>query len=114
MELREIVEKLDLKVRCGAGKLDREVSGGYVSDLLSDVIANSRTGNLWITLQVHENVVAVASLNNLAGILLINGREPTEETKEKAEAEDIPIMVSELSAFEVAGRLYNILIDEAT
>jgi len=109
MELREIVEKLNLRVECGAGKLDREITGGYVSDLLSDVIANSRAGNLWITLQLHENIVAVASLNDLSGILLINGRELTEETKGKAEEEGIPIMVSDLSAFEVAGRLYKIL-----
>ena len=106
MKLREIVEKLNLEVKCAADKLDREVTGGYVSDLLSDVIANSKTGNLWITLQVHENVVAVASLNDLAGILLVNGREPAAETKEKAETEGIPIIVSKMSAFELAGRLY--------
>ncbi len=109
MELKEIVERLSLKVECGADKLDREVTGAHVSDLLSDVIANSRAGNLWITLQVHENVVAVAGLNNLAGILLINGREPTKETKERAEAEGLPVMVSELSSFEVAGKLYQML-----
>lgn len=109
MVLREIVEKLSLEVKCGADKLAGEVTGGYVSDLMSDVIANSKAGNLWITLQVHENVVAVASLNNLAGILLINGREPAEETKKKAEAEGTPIMVSKLSAFEAAGKLYKIL-----
>lgn len=114
MKLREIVEKLNLKVKCGADKLDREITGGYVSDLLSDVIANSKTGDLWITFQVHENVVAVASLNNLAGILLINGREPAEETKEKAKVEGIPIMVGKMSAFEAAGILYKMLTDVKT
>lgn len=106
MTLREMVGALHLEVRSGADKLDREVTGGYVSDLLSDVIAHSQAGHLWVTLQIHENVVAVASLKDLAAVLIINGREPSEETKKKAEEEGIPIMVSTCSAFEVVGRLY--------
>ena len=106
MKASEIVEKLGLEVRSGADKLDREVTGGYASDLLSDVIANSRTGNLWVTLQIHENVVAVASLNDLAAVLIINAREPSEEIRKKAEEEGIIIMLSRQSAFEVVGRLY--------
>ena len=106
MTLREIVEKLDLEVKTGSGKLDNEVKGGYVSDLLSDVMANSQENDIWITLQIHQNIVAVASLNNLSGIVLVNGRYPEDETIQKAEAEGIPILVSKLSAFEVVGRLY--------
>ena len=108
MILREIVEKLDLKVKAGSGKLDNEVKRGYVSDLLSDVIGNSQGGDIWVTLQIHQNIVAVASLNNLSGIVLVNGRCPEEETIQKAETEGIPILVSKLSAFEVVGRLYNL------
>jgi len=82
------------------------VTGGYASDLLSDVIGNSREGDIWITLQVHVNVVAVASMKELSGIILVNGREPDEDTVEKSETEGIPIMVSGLPAFELVGRLY--------
>jgi len=52
MELHEIVEKLSLEVKTASSNLTREVTGGYVSDLLSDVIANSKEGNVWITLQI--------------------------------------------------------------
>lgn len=108
MKLKEIVEKLNLEVMSGANKLDNEVKGGYVSDLLSDVIAHSQEGDIWVTLQIHQNIVAVASLNNLAGIVLVNGRYPEDETIQKAETEGIPIVVSKLPAFEVVGRLYNL------
>ena len=74
MRLKEIVDKLDLEVRCGHDKLDNRVNGGYASDLLSDVLANSREGDLWITLQIHENIVAVASMKGLSGIVIINNR----------------------------------------
>ena len=106
MKLREIVEKLNLEVKTGADKLDNEVTGGYSSDLLSDVLANSEEGNLWITLQIHHNIVAIASIKDLVGILLINDREPTEDTVNKAEDEGITILGTSLSAFEVAGKLY--------
>ena len=108
MKLVDLVNALDLDVRSTPGKLDSEVAGGYVSDLLSDVLAHARRGDVWITLQVHQNVVAVASMKDLAGIVLVGGREPEEDTLRKAESEGIPIAVSNLPAFELVGRLYGL------
>ena len=88
--------------------MDREVTGGYASDLLSDVLANSEEGNLWITLQIHQNIVGVASMKDLAGIILVNNREPEPETLEKAELEKLPIMVTEMPTFELVGKLYSL------
>lgn len=104
MNLKDIAEKLNLKVV--SGEIDREVSGGYSSDLLSDVIANAQKDNIWITLQIHINIVAVANLQELSGIILINGRQPEEATLKKAKQENIPIMLTELSTFEIVGKLY--------
>ena len=108
MEIRHVVDALGLEVKAGSEKLDNEVRRGYVSDLLSDVIANSAAHDIWVTLQVHQNIVAVASLRDLAGIVLINGRQPDAETTAKASDEGIPLMVSSLPAFEVVGRLYEL------
>jgi hypothetical protein len=69
VKLARIVEKLSLAVRTGSENLDTEVTAGYSSDLMSDVIAHARAGSLWITLQIHQNIVAVASMNELAGIV---------------------------------------------
>ena len=108
MRLTELIQKLDLSVRSAKTHLDREVTGGYASDLLSDVLANSEEGNLWITLQIHQNIVGVASMKDLAGIILVNNREPEPETLEKAEAEGLPIMVTEMPTFELVGKLYSL------
>ena len=108
MKLTDLVENLDLSVESAKGGLDREVTGGYASDLLSDVLANGEPGNLWITLQIHQKIVAVDSMKDFAGIILVNGREPEENTVEKAEAENIAIMVTELPTFELVGRLYGL------
>ena len=62
MTVRELAAALDLSTLTGQGHLDREVTGGYASDLLSCVMAGARAGDVWVTLQGHANVVAVASL----------------------------------------------------
>ena len=108
MKIRDIVKTLDLEVISGEEFLEREVTGGYAGDLLSDVLANSKEGNLWITLQIHQNIIAVASSKELSGIIIVNGRKPEEETLKKAEEEKIPILISDLFTFEIAGRLYEI------
>jgi len=109
MNLASVVEKLKLRVACGQGGLERPVRGGYAGDLLSDVLANSSEGDLWITRQNHQNIVAVSSLKDHAGILLVQGKEPEADTLEKAVKEGIPILVTELTTFEIAGRLHRLL-----
>ena len=109
MNIREVVEALSLEVRTTKGEVGRTVTGCYISDLLSDVMANAKEGEVWITLQTHPNIVAVAALKNLSGIIITNKRTPEEETMKKAEDERIVIAVSPLSTFEAAGMLYNML-----
>ena len=108
MRLNDIARELGLEVRAGGSALETEVRGGYASDLISDVIANGRKGVLWVTHQTHQNTVAAASLRGLAGIVLANGREPEENTLQKARAENVPLLVSRLPAFEIVGRLYGL------
>jgi predicted transcriptional regulator len=109
MDLASIVKALNLEVRCGGDALHREVQGGYVGDLLSDVIANSQEGHVWITRQIHQNIVAVASLKDLAAVILVQGSEPAADTLEKAAREGIPILISRETGFEVAGKVYRLL-----
>jgi hypothetical protein len=109
VDLESIVKALNLKIRSGEDKLKTEITGGYTGDLLSDVMGNSKEGDIWITRQVHQNIVAVASLKEHAGIILVQGSEPAKDTLEKAIKEGIPIMVSGLSGFEVTGRIYDLI-----
>jgi hypothetical protein len=106
MKLSELVDTMDLQVMAAPSKLAAEVTGGYASDLLSDVLANSAAGDVWITLQAHQNIVAVASMKGIVGIILVSGRKPEDDTLQKAGEEGIPVMAVDLPAFEVIGRLY--------
>ena len=86
--------------------MEREVRGGYCGDLLSDVMANAGEGALWLTIQSHKNIVGVAVLKELAGIVLANGRMPDEDAKVKADEEGIPILVTPRTTYETAGLLF--------
>lgn len=105
MTLSEIADALALVVRTAPEKLDVEVSGGYASDLLSLVMARAQAGNVWVTLQSHLNIVAVAVLLDLAGIIVTEGMALDEATVDKANAEGIPILTTELATFTVVGKL---------
>src|SRR4030066_1767716 len=105
MKLKEIVEKLELEVLVGQDRLDTEVTGGYTSDLLSDVMANSKAKNIWITLQTHENIVAVAKLKDLAAIVIINNRQPDEAALQRAKDEKVTILAGGAPAFTITGQL---------
>ena len=106
MKLSDLATRLELKVYKGPIPPERPVGGGYVSDLLSDVIGHGRKDDLWVTMQVHPNIVAVAVLKELAAIVLVNGREPAAETLEQAKKEGVTVLGTRLSAFELVGRLY--------
>jgi hypothetical protein len=112
LNIDTIVKALDIKVRCAEDNLADVIHGGYTGDLLSDVMANSHEGDIWITRQVHQNIIAVASLKEHAGIILVNSCEPNTDTLEKAIKEKIPIMVSDLSAFDLSGRIYKLIESE--
>src|SRR3990172_8167043 len=109
MKLNDIVSALELKVITGGGAMEQEITGAYVSDLLSDVLGNSQKGQLWITLQTHINIVAVAVMKEIPGIVFIGGKLPDKQIINKAESEGIVLLASPLANFELTGRLYQLL-----
>jgi predicted transcriptional regulator len=109
VKLSDIAHSLALEPKTCHDRLQHDVTGAYVSDLLSDVMAHGKDGNIWITLQTHMNIVAVAGLKNLAGIIIVGGRQPQKDILEKAEDENIAILTTPMPSFELAGKLYQML-----
>ena len=108
MKINEIIKALGLEVKA-VGDPGREINGCYVSDMLSDVLANGKEGNLWITRQTHPNIIGVASIKELSGIIIAGNKNIDTETLNKACEENITVMVTHRSTFDVAGALYGIL-----
>ncbi len=108
MTLSEIVRQLDLKVLTFMPENDLEVRYGYASDLLSDVLGQAPPGALWVTLQCHPNVIAIASLLDLSAVLLVGGILPDQATLERGQGTGVTILSTELPTFEIVGRLYQL------
>ncbi len=103
--LGELIEKLGLEVVSSAHLTNRPVAGGYAADLLSCAMKGAKKDYLWVTLQSHINVVAVASLLGLAGVIITEGNRPDPETIGRAEQEGIPLIVTPKTTFTVVGEL---------
>jgi len=106
VDVKELTDSFNLHVAAGHNELDRQIQGGYCGDLLSDVMANAPNGCIWLTVQTHQNIVAVAVLHEMAAIVLTGGHEPDQETIEKANEEGIPILIWPENAFDLAGQVH--------
>lgn len=111
MKVRELAETLNLTVLSGAEGLDREIEGCYVSDLLSDVMGNANMGDVWVTLQTHKNVMAIASLKELACVILVKGQAAGEDTLAQSNEENIPFLSTPMGTYETTGKIYDLLKD---
>ncbi len=106
MKVADILKWENTKILCCEDQLDNIIIDGYVSDLLSDVIAHANENMAWITIQTHKNLVAIASLKELACIIITNDNKPADDLIEAAKQENIPIISTSMSSFETAGKLY--------
>ncbi|HKL37327.1 MAG TPA: hypothetical protein VJ876_00430 [Bacteroidales bacterium] len=109
MVVSDLVEKFGLDIYSGKEGTGRTVAGGYASDLLSDVMGHAQEGQVWITLQTHKNVMAIASLKDLAAVILVKGNQPDEDAALQSNEEGVPILGTSLQTFEMVGKLYEAL-----
>ncbi len=98
MRVRQVIKQLGLNLT-GGNKIDVEITGGYASDLLSCVMAGAEAGNIWVTLQAHPNIIAVASLIDLAAVIVTEGVSPDPETIQKAQETGIPLLTTAADTF---------------
>jgi len=106
MRVKDLAGKFDLSVAAGKTGLDRKIADGYCGDLLSEVMGNAPVGCVWLTVQGHQNIVAVAVLRELAAIIITGGQKPDEETIRKADQEGIPVLLWPDSSYRLAGRIF--------
>ena len=101
MTVKEMVEQLGLKVAAGEDGLNWNVSKVYICDLLSFAMSKAPNSCAWITVMNNVNVMAVASLADVSCVILCEGTTPDEQAIKKANDIAIPILLSDLPAFEL-------------
>lgn len=109
MNLQQIIEQLGLTLltekRDFAGI---HPTGGYSSDLLSCVMAGAKRGHLWITLQAHLNIIAIAALNELAAIIITENAQPDPASIARANQQGVILLSSSRPTYEINGKLWEL------
>jgi serine kinase of HPr protein (carbohydrate metabolism regulator) len=111
MNVKDLCEKMDMQIKGGEKGLNKEVKGVYSCDLLSWVMAHGKNKDAWVTIQTHSNTIAVASLLEMSCIIIPENAEIEEETIKRADDEEIPILSSSLSSYEICYRIHDIIKD---
>jgi len=104
MRLSDVADELELELI--VGEAECSFTGGYTSDLLSDVMANAEEGDALITIQAHNNTVAVASHVESPVIIICNARPIPDSMTDAAREHDVTVCRTAMNQFEVSGRLY--------
>ena len=104
VKLEELLLPIQAQLLTDSAQID--VSGCYISDLLSDVLARAQAGVLWVTVQTHHNVISVAATKDIAAVLFTCDRKPEPSVVAEAEEQGIALLSSSLTTFEAAGKLW--------
>jgi predicted transcriptional regulator len=106
MTTKDLIGKLGLKA---LSKFEhRDVDGVFVSDMLSDVMAGAKSGNLWLTIQTHKSIVPAANLVDVSAVIITSGKEVPQDTVDLASKYNIAVLSSDLATFELVGKLYGL------
>jgi hypothetical protein len=108
MDLRQIAKALELTPVAAEGRMDRDVTGCYVGDLLSCAMKGAKRGDIWLTVQSHANVVAVAVLLELSAVVVTEGANVEQGTLDRAETEGVVLLTTPQPAYPLAGRLWEL------
>lgn len=109
MNIDQVIQALELTVLTEPKDFTQITpSSGYSSDLLSCVMAGAPHESIWVTLQAHGNIVAVAALLELTAIIITEGAMPEPATIAKANQEGVTLLATSRPTFDVIGRLWEL------
>lgn len=103
MTVAELNTKLGLKALNGVH--DKEITGVFISDMVSDVMAGAEPGSLWVTTQTHKNVVAAANLVDISGVIVTRGKAVAAETLDMADRAELTVFSTDLETYDLVGQL---------
>ena len=106
MKIREISEKLCADIVCGEDQLDCEVFTACSSDMMSDVLAFTKSNTLLCTGLTNMQVVRTADMTELSGLVFVRGKVPDQDIVEAAVEDMLPVLLTEYTLFEACGILY--------
>ena len=112
MNVAELCKKTGWDIKAGNGA--EEITSAYVCDLLSWVMAHGQHGTAWVTVQTHENVLAVASLHGFSCVIIPEGIELSESFIKTADEKSITVVTVPCSSYGAAAALNSFGVGEVS
>lgn len=109
MTVKEMAEALSLTLIAGQGGADHEISGCYIGDLLSWVMGRAESGDVWLTVMGNVNAIAVATLKDVACIVLTDGASLDEEARSRADEQDVAVYSTQQSSYQIGVGVFRLL-----
>jgi len=114
LTLAELSSLLQAKVCCCEDMTNRQISFVCAGDLMSDILVFSQPHALLITGLVNLQVIRTAEMLDIAAIVFIAGKVPSEEMLELARKKHIPLLTTKKTMYLSCGLLYEAGMENAT
>jgi len=103
----ELMKLVEAELICDGGMPDSEIVCGCGSDMMSDVLAFTKSDAILLTGLVNNHVLRTAEIIDLQNILFVRGKRPTPELIEMAKEMNLCLMTTRLPMFTACGILYS-------
>lgn len=108
----------DLEAKIGLKPInevyDKDIEGAFISDMVSDVMAGAKAGNVWVTVQTHKNIIAAANLVDISAVVVVRDKKVPEDTIQMADRAKMTVFATDLDSFQMAVKLYEAGIRPST
>lgn len=106
MKVKDIVSILDAEVISGEDKLNEEVQYIGASDMMSDILALSKSGMLALTGHTSPQIVRTGIVTQLLGVVIVRGKNIPPQTINLAKQNNSLLLKTEYGMFTSCGKLY--------
>ena len=109
MTVEELIKKELFKVVVEGDDLSREVTGIFCCDLLSIAMGRAPSDSAWVTVMGNVNTIAVATLADVACVVLAEGAQPDYMCRARAEQQGVTVLATEEPIFQAALKVHGLL-----
>ena len=106
MKVSELASKLGLNALNPLH--DKEISGVYISDMVSDIVAGAKPGDILVTVQMHKNLIATANLVDASAIVFVRDKEPQQDVIDLANRAEITLFKTNLDSWNLAVKIHEL------
>ena len=106
MTVQELINTNLFQLKNAGDDLERDITVPFCCDLLSVAMGQAPSGSVWVTVMANMNTLAVASLTDVACVILAEDAQADEMLLTKASVQGITVFATELSIFDAALAVY--------